>query len=157
MAREIQGDLSAKGLKFGVVVSRFNSLITDQLLAGCLDCLTRHGASDADITVVRVPGGFEIPAATAKLAQSKKFNALITLGCVMRGETPHNEHIAREATRGIGQVALETGLPVAFGLLTPDTLEQAIERAGTKMGNKGWDAALSAIEMANLFKRLGRR
>lgn len=157
MAREIQGDLSAKGLKFGVVVSRFNSLITDQLLAGCLDCLTRHGASDADITVVRVPGGFEIPAATAKLARSKKFNALIALGCVMRGETPHNEHIAREATRGIGQVSLDTGLPVAFGLLTPDTLEQAIERAGTKMGNKGWDAALSAIEMANLFKRLGRR
>jgi 6,7-dimethyl-8-ribityllumazine synthase len=157
MAREISGDLVAKGLKFGVVVSRFNSLITEQLLKGCLDCLVRHGAAESDITVVRVPGGFEIPQAAHSLAVSKKFHAIITLGCVLRGETPHNEHIAREATRGIGQVALETGVPVAFGVLTPDTLEQAIERAGTKMGNKGWDAAMSAIEMANLTKRLKRK
>lgn len=157
MPREITGDLSAKGLKFAIIVSRFNSMVTDQLLSGCLDCLTRHGASEDNLTTVRVPGGFEIPVAAARVARSGKHDAVITLGCVMRGETPHNEHIARETTRGIAQVALETGVPVAFGLLTPDTLEQAIERAGTKMGNKGWDAAMSAIEMANLFKRLARR
>ena len=149
-----EGQLSAKGKRFAIVVARFNSLITKQLLEGALDCLKRHGAVEKDIEVARVPGSFEIPAMAHALAKSKKFNAVICLGALVRGATPHFDHIAAEATKGIAQVALETGVPTAYGVITADTLEQAIERAGTKAGNKGWDAALSAIEMADLFDQL---
>jgi len=149
-----EGQLSAKGKRFAVVVARFNSLITKQLLEGALDCLKRHGAVEKDIEVAWVPGSFEIPAMAHALAKSKKFNAVICLGALVRGATPHFDHIAAEATKGIAQVALETGVPTAYGVITADTLEQAIERAGTKAGNKGWDAALSAIEMADLFDQL---
>jgi 6,7-dimethyl-8-ribityllumazine synthase len=154
MPKEISADLSAEGLKFAVIVSRFNDLITEQLLRGCIDCLTRHGASDKAITVVRVPGAFEIPVAVASVARAKKHDAVIALGAVIRGETPHNEHIAAEVTKGLAQVALETGVPVALGVLTPNTLEQAIERSGVKRGNRGAEAATSAIEMANLLKKI---
>jgi len=149
-----EGQLSSKGKRFAIVVARFNSLITKQLLEGALDCLKRHGAAEKDIEVAWVPGSFEIPAMAQALAKSKKFNAVICLGALVRGATPHFDHIAAEATKGIAQVALETGVPTAYGVITADTLEQAIERAGTKAGNKGWDAALSAIEMADLFDRL---
>ncbi len=149
-----EGQLSAKGKRFAIVVARFNSLITKQLLEGALDCLKRHGAVEKDIEVAWVPGSFEIPAMAHALAKSKKFNAVICLGALVRGATPHFDHIAAEATKGIAQVALETGVPTAYGVITADTLEQAIERAGTKAGNKGWDAALSAIEMADLFDQL---
>jgi len=149
-----EGQLSAKGKRFAIVVARFNSLITKQLLEGALDCLKRHGAVEKDIEVAWVPGSFEIPAMAQALAKSKKFNAVICLGALVRGATPHFDHIAAEATKGIAQVALETGVPTAYGVITADTLEQAIERAGTKAGNKGWDAALSAIEMADLFDQL---
>ena len=149
-----QGQLSAKGKRFAIVVARFNSLITKQLLEGALDCLKRHGAVEKDIEVAWVPGSFEIPAMAHALAKSKKINAVIWLGALVRGATPHFDHIAAEATKGIAQVALETGVPTAYGVITADTLEQAIERAGTKAGNKGWDAALSAIEMADLFDQL---
>jgi 6,7-dimethyl-8-ribityllumazine synthase len=149
-----EGQLSAKTKRFAVVVARFNSLITKQLLEGALDCLKRHGAVEKDIEVAWVPGSFEIPAMAHALAKSKKFNAVICLGALVRGATPHFDHIAAEATKGIAHVALETGVPTAYGLITADTLEQAIERAGTKAGNKGWDAALSAIEMADLFDQL---
>ena len=149
-----QGQLSAKGKRFAIVVARFNSLITKQLLEGALDCLKRHGAVEQDIEVAWVPGSFEIPAMAHALAKSKKFNAVICLGALVRGATPHFDHIAAEATKGIEQVALQTGVPTAYGVITADTLEQAIERAGTKAGNKGWDAALSAIEMADLFDQL---
>ncbi|MBN1476259.1 6,7-dimethyl-8-ribityllumazine synthase [Candidatus Sumerlaeota bacterium] len=154
MPREISADLTAEGLKFAVVVSRFNDLITEQLLRGCIDCLTRHGAADKAITVIRVPGAFEIPVAVAAAARAKKHDAVIALGAVIRGETPHNEHIAAEVTKGIAQVALETGVPVTLGVLTPNTLEQAVERSGVKRGNKGAEAAASAIEMANLMKKI---
>ena len=156
MPKEIAAPLQAEGLKFAIVVSRFNSLVTDQMLSGCLDCLTRHGARDRDITVVRVPGAFEIPLTVAKIARAKRADAVIALGAVIRGATPHNDHIANEVTKGLAQVSLETGIPIGYGVITPNTLEQAIERAGTKMGNKGWDAALSAIEMANLAKALAK-
>lgn len=149
-----EGQLSAKGKRFGIVVARFNSLITNQLLEGALDCLKRHGAAEKDIEVAWVPGSFEIPGIANALAKSKKFSAVICLGALVRGATPHFDHIAAEATKGIAQVALETGVPTAYGVITADTLEQAIERAGTKAGNKGWDAALSAIEMADLFDQL---
>ncbi len=149
-----QGQLSAKGKRFAIVVARFNSLITKQLLEGAFDCLKRHGAVEQDIEVAWVPGSFEIPAMALALAKSKKFNAVICLGALVRGATPHFDHIAAEATNGIAQVALDTGVPTAYGVITADTLEQAIERAGTKAGNKGWDAALSAIEMADLFDQL---
>jgi len=149
-----EGQLSAKGKRFAIVVARFNSLITKQLLEGALDCLKRHGAAEKDIEVAWVPGSFEIPAMAHALAKSKQFNAVICLGALVRGATPHFDHIAAEATKGIAQVALETGVPTAYGVITADTLEQAIERAGTKAGNKGWDAALSAIEMADLFDQL---
>ncbi len=149
-----EGQLSAKTKRFAVVVARFNSLITKQLLEGALDCLKRHGTVEKDIEVAWVPGSFEIPAMAHALAKSQKFNAAICLGALVRGATPHFDHIAAEATKGIAQVALETGVPTAYGVITADTLEQAIERAGTKAGNKGWDAALSAIEMADLFDQL---
>ncbi|MBL6974596.1 MAG: 6,7-dimethyl-8-ribityllumazine synthase [Deltaproteobacteria bacterium] len=152
MARELEGNLNASGLKFAVVVSRFNHFITDRLLEGTLDALRRHDAKDDDMEVVRVPGAFEMPLVTKKLAESGRFDAVICLACVVRGATPHFDYVAAEASKGIAVSSLETGVPVAFGVLTTDNLEQAIERAGSKSGNKGWHAALSAIEMANLLK-----
>ncbi len=154
MAKIIQGDLAAKGLKFGIVAARFNDFITSRLLDGALDALQRHGVEDGDIDVVRVPGSYEIPLAAKKLVQSKKYNAVICLGAVIRGATPHFEYISAEVSKGVAAVSLEAGLPVIFGVLTTDTIEQAIERAGTKSGNKGWDAAMSAIEMANVMKQM---
>ncbi len=151
---EINGNLKADNLKFGIIVSRFNSLITEKLLEGALDCIVRHGGSKENITVVRVPGAFEIPLIAKKMAKSKKYDAIICLGAVIRGSTPHFDYVASEVSKGIALVSLETEVPVAFGILTTDTLEQAIERAGTKMGNKGFDAALSAIEMANIISGL---
>ncbi len=152
MARVVEGALQAKGMRFGIVVSRFNDFINRRLLEGALDALARHGADEGMITVARVPGSFEIPLMAKKLAASGAYDAVICLGAVIRGATPHFEYISAEVTKGIAQVALETGLPVSFGILTTDTIEQAIERAGTKSGNKGWDAALAAIEMVNVLK-----
>jgi 6,7-dimethyl-8-ribityllumazine synthase len=154
MAKIIQGDLSGKGLKIGIVAARFNDFITSRLVDGALDGLQRHGVAEADIELVRVPGAYEIPLAAKMLAQSRRFNAVICLGAVIRGATPHFEYVSAEVSKGAASVSLETGLPVIFGVLTTDTIEQAIERAGTKSGNKGWDAALSAIEMANVTKQL---
>jgi 6,7-dimethyl-8-ribityllumazine synthase len=151
-----EGKLDASGKRFGIVVSRFNAFITERLLAGALDVLRRTGADHQDIQVVRVPGAFEVPAAARRLAQSGKVDAVVCLACLIRGETSHYEHLANEVTRGIGQSAQETGVPHAYGILTCDSLEQAIDRAGLKLGNKGWDAALSAVEMASL-KLAGRR
>lgn len=145
-----EGKLNASGKRFGVVVSRFNAFITERLLAGALDALRRTGASGRDTQVVRVPGAFEVPSAARTLAASGEVDALICLACIIRGETSHYEHLADEVTRGIGQSAQDTGVPHAYGVLTCDSLEQAIDRAGLKMGNKGWDAALSAVEMASL-------
>ncbi len=154
MPEIIQGHLDAKGRSFGIVVSRFNEFISSKLLDGALDCLNRHGADEKKIDIVWVPGSFEIPMAANKLASSGKYNAVICLGTLIRGATPHFEYIAAEATKGIATVALKTQVPVTYGVITCDSLEQAIERAGTKSGNKGWDAALSAIEMADLFTKL---
>ncbi len=154
MPQVIEGLLSAKDRSFAIVVSRFNELISKQLLEGALDCLRRHGAAEDRLHVVWVPGSFEIPAVAQRLASSKRFDAVICLGAVIRGATPHFEYIAAEVTKGIAQVGLATGVPTIYGVLTPDNLEQALERAGTKAGNKGWQAALSAIEMADLFARL---
>jgi len=150
-----EGMLLGKGLKFGMVVSRFNEFITKKLLEGAMDALLRHGVNEDDIEVTLVPGSFEIPLIAKKLAQSKKYDAVICLGTVVRGGTPHFDYIATEVTKGIAQVGLETGLPVVYGIITADTLEQAIERAGTKMGNMGSEAAKDAIEMANLLKSIG--
>jgi len=154
MPTTIEGVLSAKGKKFGIVVSRFNEMVSKQLLSGALDCLHRHHAGDDDIDIVWVPGSFEIPQAAQKLAESKKYDAVICLGAVIRGATPHFQYIAAEVTKGIAQVGLSTNVPTVYGVITPDTLEQAFERAGTKAGNKGWSAALSAIEMADLFAKI---
>lgn len=150
--RALEGELTARGRRFGIVVSRFNSFITERLLEGAHDGLRRAGAHEKDIEIVRVPGAFEIPSAARAFAEKRKPDAVICLGCLLRGDTTHYEHIATEVTRGIGQSAQETGVPHAFGVLTCDTLEQAIERAGLKSGNKGLEAALSAVEMANLKK-----
>ncbi len=152
---KFEGVLLGKGLKFGVVISRFNEFITQKLLEGALDALLRHGVNEEDIDIAWVPGSFEIPLVANKLAQSKRYDAVICLGAVVRGATPHFEYIATEVTKGIAKVGLETGLPVSYGIITADTLEQAIERAGTKAGNKGFDAAVDAIEMANLLKTIG--
>jgi 6,7-dimethyl-8-ribityllumazine synthase len=154
MPKTIEGKIIGKGKKFAVVVSRFNEFISSKLLAGALDCFQRHEAEKDDISVAWVPGSFEIPLAALKLAQSKKYDAVICLGAVIRGATPHFEYISAEVTKGIAQVNLQTGVPTIYGVITADTLEQAIERAGTKAGNKGWDAALSAMEMAELLKNL---
>jgi 6,7-dimethyl-8-ribityllumazine synthase len=154
MPNIIQGDLTAKGLRFGIVAARFNDFITSRLLDGAIDALQRHGAADSDIDILKVPGSYEIPLAAKMLATSKKYNAIICLGAVIRGATPHFEYVSAEVSKGVASVSMETGLPVIFGVLTTDTIEQAIERAGTKSGNKGWDAALSAIEMANVMKQL---
>lgn len=149
----MEGRLNASGLKFGIIVSRFNDFITEKLLSGALDALTRSGAGKDDITIARVPGAFEIPMAAKKMAESGGFDAVISLGAVIRGSTPHFDYVAAEVSKGIAAIGLETGVPVSFGVVTTDTIEQAIERAGSKAGNKGWDAAVSAIEMANLFKQ----
>ena len=153
MARIIQGDLSGKGLKIGIVAARFNDFITSRLVDGALDGLQRHGVADGDIDILKVPGAYEIPLAAKILAQSKKYNVVICLGAVIRGATPHFEYVSAEVSKGVAAVSLDTGLPVIFGVLTTDSIEQAIERAGTKSGNKGWDAALAAIEMANVIKQ----
>ncbi len=155
MSKPIEGMLVGKGLKFGLVVSRFNEFITQKLLDGAQDALLRHGVAQADIDVAWVPGSFEIPLIAKKLAQTKRYDAVICLGAVVRGGTPHFEYIAAEVTKGIAKIGLDTGLPVIYGVITTDTLEQAIERAGTKAGNKGFEAAVSAIEMANLTKSIG--
>ncbi len=159
MPSERRGDLAGKGLRLAIVVSRFNSFITERLLSGALDALTRAGADEKKVEVVRVPGSFEIPVAAKALAQSGRYDAVITLGCIIRGETQHFDFISAEVTRGIQLAALETGVPISFGVLTTDTLEQAIDRAGAKSGNKGAEVALSAVEMANLLKgvRKGKR
>ena len=154
MPKFIDGKLNAAGLRFGIIVGRFNSFIGERLLEGALDALIRHGADDSQITVARVPGAFEIPLATQKMARSGKYDALICLGAVIRGSTPHFDYVASEVSKGIAHVSLETGVPVAFGVLTTDSIEQAIERAGTKAGNKGFDAALTVIETVNLFKEM---
>jgi len=155
MGKRFEGILLGKGLKFGLVVSRFNEFFTQKLLEGAQDALLRHGVNEEDIEVAWTPGSFEIPLVAQKLAQSKRYDAVICLAAVIRGGTPHWEYIAAEVTKGIARVGLETGLPVTYGVLTTDTLEQAIERSGTKAGNKGFDAAMSAIEMANLIKAIG--
>lgn len=149
-----EGKLIATGLKFGIVIGRFNELISNKLLSGALDALVRHGAVESDIEVSWVPGAFEIPLVVQKMAGFKKFDALICLGAVIRGSTPHFDYVAAEMSKGIAKVSLDTGLPIAFGVLTTDNLEQAIERAGVKSGNKGYDAAVTAIEMANLLKSM---
>lgn len=149
-----EGELNAQGLKFGIVVSRFNDFITSKLLDGSIDALVRHGANKADIDVIKVPGSFEIPLAAKILASKGIYNAIICLGAVIRGATPHFDYVAAEVSKGIASVSLEMNVPVAFGVVTTDTIEQAIERAGTKSGNKGWDAALTAIEMARLINTL---
>jgi len=151
----IEGKLSAEGLKFGIVVGRFNSFITERLLEGAIDCILRHGGSKENIEIVKVPGSFEIPLTAKKLAKSGKYDAVICLGAVIRGSTPHFDYVANEVTKGIAQVSLETEVPISYGILTTDTIEQAVERAGTKMGNKGFDAAMVAIEMANVLKSIG--
>jgi 6,7-dimethyl-8-ribityllumazine synthase len=152
MSKPIEGMLVGKGLKFGLVVARFNEFITQKLLDGAQDALVRHGVAAADIDVAWVPGSFEIPLIAKKLAQTKRYDAIICLGAVLRGDTPHFEYITAEVTKGIAMVGLETGLPVIYGMVTADSLEQAIARAGTKDGNQGFKAAVSAIEMANLVK-----
>jgi 6,7-dimethyl-8-ribityllumazine synthase len=149
----VEGDLNARGMKFGIVVARWNSFITERLLQGALDALRRSGCREADITVVRVPGSFEIPSQARTLAQSGNYEAIITLGCLIRGETTHYEHIATEVTRGIGQSAQETGVPHTYGVLTCENLEQALDRAGLKAGNKGFEAAISAVEMVSLKRK----
>ncbi len=154
--KAIEGKINAHGLRFGIVVSRFNQFITERLLTSAIDCLHRSGAKDEDILIVRVPGAFEIPSAARTLAQSGKVDAVITLGCLLRGETSNYEHIAEEVTRGVGQSAQDTEVPHTWGVLTCDNLEQAIDRAGLKSGNKGFEAAMSAIEMASLQHQLRR-
>lgn len=152
MGKEFQGVLLGRGLKFGLVISRFNEFITSKLLSGAKDALSRHDVSEENIDIAWVPGAFEIPLVAKKLAQTKRYDAIICLGAVIRGGTPHFDYIAAEVTKGIAQVGLETGTPIVNGVITTDTIEQAIERAGTKVGNKGSDAAVSAIEMVNLIK-----
>ncbi len=149
-----EGDLQAKGLKFAIVVARFNDFITGKLLDGAVDALVRHGASDQHISVIKVPGAYEIPLAAKKVADTKSYDAVICLGTVIRGATPHFDYVAGEAAKGIAIASMDSGVPISFGVLTTDTIEQAVERAGTKSGNKGWDSAMVAIEMAQLLKKL---
>jgi len=155
--KTIEGNLEAKGLKFAILVSRFNSLVTERLLTGALDALNRTGCNPDDIEVVRVPGSWEMPLVAAELARAKRHDAVICLSAIIRGDTPHFDHIAAEASKGLAQTSLETGVPVAFGVLTTNTLEQAIDRAGAKGGNKGFDAAMSAVEMGNLMRLLRKK
>ncbi|WAC07807.1 MAG: 6,7-dimethyl-8-ribityllumazine synthase [Thermodesulfobacteriota bacterium] len=152
MPKIFEGNLDATGLKFGIIVSRFNDFIGEKLVGGAIDALLRHGANEADINVFKVPGSFEIPFTAKKLALTKKYDAIICLGVIIRGDTPHFEYIAAEVSKGIASVGLDTGTPIIFGVLTTENIEQAIERSGTKAGNKGFDAANAAIEIVNLFK-----
>ena len=154
MGKVFEGQLSATGLRFAIVVSRFNSFITERLLAGANDALRRTGAAEDMVDVVKVPGSWEVPLVAGELARQHRYDAVICLSCVIRGETPHFDYVAAEAAKGVAHVSAETGVPVAFGVLTTNTLEQAIDRAGTKSGNKGFDAAMTAIEMANLMRAL---
>lgn len=156
MVNTFQGELSGKNFRFGIIISRFNSFITERLLEGAIDGLTRHGVKENDVDIAKVPGAFEIPFAAKRMAQSDKVNAVICLGAIIRGDTPHFDFIAAEASKGIAAVAMDSDIPVIFGVLTTETIEQAIERAGTKAGNKGWDAALSALEMVNLYKQMSK-
>jgi 6,7-dimethyl-8-ribityllumazine synthase len=154
MSKVTEGQLASKGLRFAIVVARFNSFITERLLAGALDALARTGCAESDIEIVKVPGAWEMPVVARVLAVHKKYDAIICLGAVIRGDTPHFDYVAGEAAKGLGQVAADTGIPVAFGVLTCNTLEQAIDRAGAKGGNKGFDAAMTAVEMGHLMRRL---
>lgn len=154
MTKTFEGQLVAEGLKFGIIVARFNEFITNKLLSGALDALKRHGANDDDIEVAWVPGAFEIPLVAKKMAFSKKYDAVICLGTVIRGSTSHYDYVCSEVSKGVAHVGLDSGIPTMFGVLTTETIEQAIERAGTKAGNKGFDSAMSAIEMANLLKNI---
>jgi len=154
MPKIIEGKIVAKGMKFGIVASRFNDFICGRLVEGAIDALTRSGADDKDIQIFKCPGAFELPLTAKKVAKSGRFDAVICLGAVIRGATPHFDYISAEVSKGIANVGLDMEIPIAFGVLTTDTIEQAIERAGTKAGNKGWDAALSAIEMVDLFKKI---
>lgn len=154
MPRVLEGQLSAEGFKFGIIVSRFNDFISSRLVEGAMDALLRHGATEEQVSVIKVPGAFEIPLTAKKLAESGRYDAVICLGAVIRGSTPHFDYVAAEVSKGIANVALESRIPVTFGVLTTDNLEQAIERAGSKSGNKGYDVAMAAIEMVNLFKEL---
>ena len=156
MIKTLEGQLVVRGKKFGLVTSRFNEFITGKLLEGAIDALTRHGVKEEEMEVVWVPGSFEIPYAAGRMAKSGKYDAIICLGTVIRGDTPHFDYIAGEVAKGIAKISLDTGIPTIFGVITADTLEQAIERAGTKAGNKGRDAALAAIEMVNLFAKMGK-
>lgn len=151
---EYNGELRGEGKRFALLVTRFNSLVTEQLVTGAKDCLLRHGVADEAIDLFRVPGAWELPAVAARVVGSGRYDGVVALGCVIRGGTPHFEYVAGEATRGLGMVARDSSIPVSFGVLTTDTVDQALERAGTKAGNKGWDAALSALEMADLYRRL---
>ncbi|MCL4554638.1 MAG: 6,7-dimethyl-8-ribityllumazine synthase [Actinobacteria bacterium] len=153
--KTFEGDLIGSSLKFGIVVSRFNELLSSRLLGGATDALARHGVDLDDVDVAWVPGAFEIPLVARKMADSGRYDAVITLGVIIRGGTPHFEYVAAEASKGVARITLDSQVPVIFGLITADTIEQAVERAGTKAGNKGWDAAMSAIEMANLLKAVG--
>jgi 6,7-dimethyl-8-ribityllumazine synthase len=155
MVRTIEGSLDAKGVKVALVVSRFNEFVTSRLLAAAEDCLERHGGSSDDRTVVRVPGSWELPLAAKKLAAAGRYDAIVALGALIRGETSHYDLLAAQVARGLAQIALDGGLPVIFGVLATDTVEQALERAGVGSGNRGWDAALAALEMAQLYRRLG--
>lgn len=152
--KSIEGDMLARGIRIGIILGRFNSFIGDRLLEGAIDALVRHGAAETDIHVVRVPGAYEMPLAAKKMSTSGQYDMLVALGAVIRGATPHFDYVAGECSRGLTQVSIDSGIPVGFGVLTVDTIEQAVERAGTKAGNKGADAALAAIEMVNLLKKL---
>ncbi len=153
--KTFEGKLEAAGFRFGLVVSRFNNFLTDKLLDGAIDCLTRHGADETKISVAYCPGGFEVPHVAGRMIKSGQFDAVICLGAVIRGDTPHFEYIASESAKGIAKLAMDSGIPVIYGIVTADNLEQAIERSGTKAGNKGWHAAEAAIEMVNLYKAIG--
>ncbi len=154
--RVLEGHIKAQGKAFALIVSRFNAFLSEKLLEGALDCLCRHGANPGDLTIVRVPGAFELPQTALKLAQSGQYDGIIALGVVIRGDTPHFEYVAGESAKGIAMAGLETGVPIAYGVVTADTIEQAIERCGTKAGNKGWDAASTAMEMADLLPQIGK-
>jgi 6,7-dimethyl-8-ribityllumazine synthase len=154
MPNIIEGKLDAKGLRVGLLVSRFNSFVSERLVEGAIDALLRHGGEQEDVSVVRVPGAFEIPPTAQQMAASGRYDAIVCLGAVIRGATPHFEYVSAEVSKGVASVAIDSGVPVTFGVLTTDTIEQAIERAGSKAGNKGFDAAMAAIEMANLYKAL---
>lgn len=155
MKKIYEGKLTAKGLKIGIVFSRFNQFITDKLLEGALDALNKLGAEEGNISIFKVPGSFEIPLIAGRLAKTKKYDGIICLGTLIRGDTPHFDFLSAEVTKGLAQISMESGVPIAFGILTVDTIEQGIERAGTKSGNKGWDAAMSVVEMINLLKESG--